>query len=89
MAIKATTITRLIWNAWTQTGNVCMIREGECCKCAFDAGHVLGDSALQISREGAVPTFEGARGRGVNTSQFGLLNEDEVLIWETGQCHLC
>jgi hypothetical protein len=66
-----------------------MIREGECREYALDAGHVLTDPALQNSPEGAVPTFEGACGQAVNTSQFGLLNEDEVLIWEAGQCHFC
>jgi hypothetical protein len=66
-----------------------MVREGECHEYALDAGHVLADPALQSSPEGAVSTFEGARGRGVNTSQFGLLNEDEVLIWEAIQCPFC
>jgi hypothetical protein len=89
MAIEATTIARLIWNAWTHTGIVCIIREGECRKCALDAEHVLADPALQSSPEGAVPTFKGARGRGVNTSQFRLLNKDEILIWEADQCTLC
>jgi hypothetical protein len=89
MTIEATTFSRLIWNAWTHTGIVCMIREGECREYALDTGHVLVDPALQSSLEGAVPTFEGARGRGVNTSQFGLLNGDEVLIWEVGQCPFC
>jgi hypothetical protein len=84
MAIEATKIARLIWNAWTHTGIVCMIREAECRECALDAGHVLADRTLQSSQEVAVPTFEGARGRGVNRSQFGLLNEDEVLIWGAG-----
>jgi hypothetical protein len=71
------------------TGIVCMIREGGCRECALDAGHVMADPALQSSPEGAVPTFEGARGRGVNTSQFNLLNENEILIWEAGQCAFC
>jgi hypothetical protein len=62
MAIEATTIARLIWNAWTHADIVCMIREGECRECALDAGHMLADPALQSSPEGAVPTFEGARG---------------------------
>jgi hypothetical protein len=64
------------------TGIVSMIREGECREYALDAGHVLADPALQSSPDGAVPTFEGARGPGVNTSEFGLLTEDKVLIWE-------
>jgi hypothetical protein len=89
MAIEASTIARLIWNAWTHTGIVCMIREGECRESTMDAGYVLADPVLQSSPEGAVPTFEGTRGRGVNTSQFGLLNEDEVLFWEAGQCPFC
>jgi hypothetical protein len=59
MVIEATTIARLIWNAWTHTGIVCMIHEGECRKCALDEGHGLADPALQSSLEGAVPTFEG------------------------------
>jgi hypothetical protein len=66
-----------------------MIREGECRECALDAGHVLADPALQSSPEGAVPTFEETRARAVNTSQFSLLNEDEVLIWQTGECPFC
>jgi hypothetical protein len=89
MAIEAIIIARLIWNAWMHTGIVCMIREGECRECALDTGYVLADPALQSSLEGAVPTFKEARGRGVNISQFGLLNEDEVLIWEAGQCPFC
>jgi hypothetical protein len=88
MAIEVTTIQRLIWNAWTHTRIICMICEGECRECALEAGHVLADPALQSSPEGAIPAFEAARGRGVNTSQFGLPNEDEVLIWESGQCPL-
>jgi hypothetical protein len=89
MAIEATTIARLIWNAWKHTGIVFMIREGECRECALDAGRVLADPALQSSPEGAVPIFDGARGRGVNTTQFGLPNEDEILIWEAGQSLFC
>jgi hypothetical protein len=85
MAIEATTTARLIWNAWTPIGIVCMIREGECRECALDAGHVLADLALQSSPDGVVPTFKGARCRGMNTSQFRLLNEDKVLIWEADQ----
>jgi hypothetical protein len=61
-----------------------MIRDGECRECALDAGHVLADPELQSSQEGSVPNFEGSRGRGVSTSQFGLFSEDEVLIWEAG-----
>jgi hypothetical protein len=89
MAIEATTIARLIWNVGTHTGIACMIREGECRECALGARHVLADPALQSSPDGAVPTFEGARGQSVKTSQFDLPNEDEVLIWEAGQCYFC
>jgi hypothetical protein len=52
VAIEATTIAHLLWNAWTHTGIVCMIRERECRECALDAGHVLADRALQSSPEG-------------------------------------
>jgi hypothetical protein len=62
MAIEATTIVRLIWNVWTPTGVVCMIRERECRECALDAGYILINPALQSSPEGAVPTFEAAEG---------------------------
>jgi hypothetical protein len=88
-AIEATMIARLIWNGWTHTDNVCMIHEGECRECALDAEHVFADPTLQSSSERSVPTFEGVCGRGVNTSQFGLLNEDEVLISEAGQWPFC
>jgi hypothetical protein len=64
MAIEATTIARIIWNAWTHTGIVCMIREGKCSECALDAGHILADPALQSSPERAVPTFERAAAEG-------------------------
>jgi hypothetical protein len=89
MAMEATTIMRLIWNAWGHTGIVCIVRQGKCCECALDSKHVLGDPALQASPDEAVSISEGARGRGVNTSQFGILNEDEMLIWEVGQCPFC
>jgi hypothetical protein len=44
MAIEATSIACLIWNAWTHTGIVCKIREGECRERALDAGHMLADA---------------------------------------------
>jgi hypothetical protein len=89
MAIQATTIARLVWNAWTHTGIACTIRNGECRECTLQPEHVLRDPTLQGSPDGAAPIFEGGRGRGVGTSQFGLLNEDEMLIWEAGQCPFC
>jgi hypothetical protein len=89
MAIQATTVTRLVWNAWQHTGIVPGIEEGVCQRCTLSPEHVLADGALQAVMDGRTPTWEGGRGRGVSTGEFGLLNEDEMLIWEAGQCPFC
>jgi hypothetical protein len=89
MAIQATTITRIVLNAWTHTGIICAVEDGECKRCELDPARVLGDPALQPASGGAIPIFEGGRGRGVSTGQFGLLDEDEMLIWDAGQCPFC
>jgi hypothetical protein len=33
---------------------------------------------------GATPIFEGGRGEGISTGAFGVLDEDEMMIWEAG-----
>jgi transposase len=89
MAIQATTITRIVWNAWIHTGIICIVKKGECEHCELDPARVLDDPALQPASGGAIPIFEGGRGRGVSTGQFGLLDEDEMLIWDAWQCPFC
>jgi hypothetical protein len=89
MAIQATMITRLIWNSWKHAGIIPVIESGECVRCVLDAQRVLSDRALRTSLGGGQPIFEGARGDRVLTREFGLLNEDQVLIMEAGQCPFC
>jgi hypothetical protein len=64
MVIEAATIARLIWNTWTHTGIVYMIREGKCHECALDAGHVQADPALQSSSEGRYRPSKGPAAEG-------------------------
>jgi hypothetical protein len=89
MAIQASTVTRIVWNAWGHTGVICEIENGECVRCGVDPARVLKDPALQPTFDGGTPVYEGARGRGVSTGQFGVLDEDEMLIWQAGQCPFC
>jgi hypothetical protein len=51
--------------------------------------HVLSDPAFQPVLDGAASVFEAARGRGVVSGEWGVLNEDEMLIWQAGQCPFC
>ena len=89
MAVQATTISPIVWNAWTHSGIRCIVTEGHCTGCALGAEHVSRDPALHPVAEGEASIFEGARGRGVVSAEFGVLNEDEMLIWEARQCPFC
>jgi hypothetical protein len=89
MAFQATTITRLICNSWKHAGIVPVIENGECIRCELDSQRVLRDPALRTVVGGSEPIWEGARGNRVSTGEFGLLNEDEMLIMEAGQCPFC
>jgi hypothetical protein len=89
MAFQATIITRVISNSWKHTGIKPVIQNGECIRCELDAQPVLGDPALRTALGNKEPIFEGARGDRVPTREFGLLNEDEMLIMEAGQCPFC
>jgi hypothetical protein len=66
----------------TITDVVCIAR-------TFDLNHGLGDPALQPALGSAPPVFERAQDRHVPTSEWGVLNEDELLIWLAGQCPFC
>jgi transposase len=89
MAVQAATITRIIWNAWSHTGIVAMISQGVCVGCTLDLNRVLSEPAMQTAIGGATPIFEGGRGKGISTGAFGILNEDEMMIWDAGQCPFC
>jgi hypothetical protein len=47
MAIQATTIAMLVWNAWTHTGIACTIRNGECRECILRPEHILWNPTVQ------------------------------------------
>jgi hypothetical protein len=89
MVIEASSVTRLIWNAWSHTGIIATITNCTCNGFRLDVDHVLSDPGLQPVSGGAERVFEGARGRGVVSGEWGVLNEDEMLIWQAGQCPFC
>jgi hypothetical protein len=44
---------------------------------------------MQTASGGATPTFERGRGQGISTSAFGVLHENQMMIWEVGQSPFC
>jgi hypothetical protein len=66
-----------------------VIEGSECRGCELDPSRVLKDPALKPTFDRRTPILAGSRGRGVVTGQFRFLDEDEMLIWEVGQCSFC
>jgi hypothetical protein len=57
-----------------------------CTRCTFSAQHVLIERALQSVVGGETLIWESARDLGVASGQFGILNEDETIFLDGGQC---
>jgi hypothetical protein len=85
MALQATMITRLIWNSWKHIGIIPVIQNKECIRCELDTQRVLSDPSLRTALGGGEPIFDDVRVDRALTREFGLLNEDEVLIIEAGE----
>ena len=84
-AYQASDVTWVIWRSWEQTGITPNVVDGLCESCSLNVDIVLDSTRLQHA---STPN-ERSRGRPVNVGQFGLLNEDEFLILEAGQCPFC
>ena len=84
-AYQATNVTWIIWRSWEQTGIAPSVADGVCQSCSLNIEIVLSGGSLQHE----FTPNERSRGRQVSVGQFGLLNEDECLILDAGQCPLC
>jgi hypothetical protein len=86
MAFQASNVTRKIWNSRAASGIVPVIDEGMCVGFELVPDKVLERPAV------ALPLSSGEQaqqGRKVTDPSFGLLNEDEMLIYQAGQCPFC
>jgi hypothetical protein len=85
-ALQAASVIRTIWNSWEASGFLPTIEQGRCVGFTLKPELVLDRDALHHV---APPVKEGQIGRKVNSAEFGVLNEDEMLIYEAGQCPFC
>jgi hypothetical protein len=86
MAFQASNVTHKIWNSWAASGIVPVIDEGMCVGFELVPDKVLERPAV------ALPLSSGKQaqqGRKITDPSFGLLNEDEMLIYQAGQCPFC
>jgi hypothetical protein len=86
MAFQASYVSRTIWNCWTESGIVPVIEQGKCVRFTVEEDRVLLKPSLD---HGDPPVRQAEQGPKVNSTDFGVLNEDEWLIYEAGQCPLC
>jgi hypothetical protein len=57
--------------------------------CTLDLNRVLSDPAMQTVVGVTTPIPEGGWGEGISTIAFGILNQDEMMIWEVGKRTFC
>jgi hypothetical protein len=50
----------------------------------LDFNRVLSDRGMQTAGGVPTPTFEGGGGDKISTDAFGILNQDEMMIWQVG-----
>jgi hypothetical protein len=85
-AYQASSVILTVWNSWKASGFVPTIQDGRCVGFTLDPNQVLKRGSLQHP----VPAIkEGQIGRKVSSSAYGVLNEDEMLIFEADQCPFC
>ena len=82
---QASNVTWIVWRSWECAGVAPIVEEGVCTSCTLNPAVVLEDSVLQHEFK----PNERSRGRQVLRAEYGLLNEDEFMMLEAGQCPLC
>jgi hypothetical protein len=85
-AYQASSVIRTVWDSWSASGFVPLIQKGRCVGFTLDPDQVLKRGSLQHP---APAIKQGEIGRKVASSAYGVLNEDEMLIYDAGQCPFC
>ena len=79
-AYCACRVKAFIWRCWRHSGIEPIISGGKAAGYITKEWEVLEDAAL------AHPVSEAARGRQVEGAPWGILNADEMMLYEAGQC---
>ena len=74
-----------IWRSWAHCGIKPVVQYGICTSVELDPYVVLKSNSLQHEEFQSEPS----RGRLAELAYYGILNEDELLLHEAGQCPLC
>ena len=82
-AFQACRVTGFIWRCWSHAGIVPVVRDGKLTGYTPAVDKVMQEPALNHQ------VVESAQGRRTVNASFGILNEDEHLLYEAGQCPFC
>lgn len=82
-AYSACRVKSFIWRCWRHSGIDPVVSHGKAVGYTTVEGEILEDPALNH------PVNEMARGRPVERAPWGIVNADERMIYEAGQCPFC
>lgn len=82
-AYCACRIKAFIWRCWRHSGIQPIVSEGKATGYDTVEHEILEDPAL------VHPVSEAARGKPVAGATWGILNQDEMMLFEAGQCPFC
>lgn len=82
-AYEACQVRGFLWRCWEHAGIMPIVDSGRVQGYMVQSDGILGDPSLNHD------VSEGAQGRRTEDTEFGIINEDEVMIYEAGQCPFC
>lgn len=82
-AYEACRVQAFLWRCWQHAGIRPMIESGCVVGFKVESEKILNDPAINHAIN------ESAQGRHTESCQWGLLNENEMMIFEAGQCPFC
>ena len=82
-AFQACKVTGFIWRCWEHAGIAPEVKDGKVRGYVTDRDKILQEPALNHA------VVESAQGRRTVDPSFGILNEDEHLLFQAGQCPYC
>lgn len=84
-AYQASNIIWIIWRSWSHCGFIPQIENGKCRFCLLDPNTVLSNDLLQHP----IKVNESTRGQKNERGEFGILNQKEYEMMQSGICPLC